>query len=301
MSNEYDENEENMDEMVDAEAASIDSVSKASDATKKSPKRKSDKEKQDAVAKLDKKNALPEQSYDFSDELSALVESEETLSEEFKAKTAILFETAIRSTLSEELERLENEYETKLDEEVQTIRAELEDKVDSYLNYVVENWMEENQLAVESGLRTEIAENFMEGLKNLFIESYIEVPESKVDLVDELAEQVEELEAQLNESTTDVMEMSKMVESFQRESVIREATRDLAETQVEKLRGLVESLEFNDPEQFSNKVNVVKESYFRKSASVHEEETNEDWGHETPVVASSIMESYLSTVKRINK
>jgi predicted phage gp36 major capsid-like protein len=136
--------------------------------------------------------------------------------------------------------------------------------------------MEENKLAVESGLRTEIAEDFMGKLKDLFVESYIEVPESKVDLVDELAEQVEELEEKLNAQTANVLEMSEELENHQREAIIREAARDLAETQVEKLNSLVESLDFEDEESFAHKVKTVKESYFKKEVT-QEEEINEDW------------------------
>lgn len=299
------ENEDDLDleeghDMLKAEDQSVASVKAAATSTKKAPKRKStESDKQDPTPKMDKKNALPENSYDYSEELNALVESEETLSEEFKAKTAILFETAIRSTLTEELERLEEEYATKLDEEVATVRAELEDKVDSYLNYVVENWIEENKLAVQSGLRTEVTENFMEGLKNLFLENYIEVPESKIDLVDELAVQVEDLETKLDESTAAALEMTALVESLQRENVIREATRDLAETQVEKLRGLVESLDFADEETFAGKVKVVKESYFKKSASSDDETLNEEWDNESTTTVSSVMEGYTSALKKL--
>lgn len=207
---------------------------------------------------------LPEFSY--NDELKELVESEATLSDEFKVKTAVIFETAIRTKLSEEIDRLEDEYQTRLGEELEATRSDLVEKVDSYLNYVVENWTKENQLAIETGLRTEIAEDFMGKLKDLFLESYIEVPDSKVDLVDELAEQVEELEEKLNLQTSEVLNMAEQIESYQRESVVREATRDLAETQVEKLTSLVSSLDFEDQESFAQKVKTVKESYFKKSS-----------------------------------
>ena len=131
---------------------------------------------------------------DFSADLKALVEGEATLSEEFKEKAEVIFEAAIKSKLAEEIDRLEEKYNEELAEEVSTAKADLVEKVDSYLNYVVEKWMEDNKIAIQSGLRTEIAEKFMNSLKDLFTESYIEVPEAKVDLVDELAETVEELE-----------------------------------------------------------------------------------------------------------
>jgi predicted RecB family endonuclease len=162
--------------------------------------------------------------------------------------------------------------------------------------------MKENQIAVESGLRTEIAENFMGSLKDLFVESYIEVPESKVNLVDELAEQVSELEEKLNAQTGSAIEMSEQIETLQREAIIRESAGDLADTQVEKLKGLVESLDFEDAESFAHKVKTVKESYFKKDVAVVEEEINEDWTAEASAPASgSVMEQYLTAIKKSNK
>jgi outer membrane murein-binding lipoprotein Lpp len=236
----------------------------------------------------------------MNDELNALVESEATLSDEFKAKTAVIFETAIRSKLSEEVERLEDEYQSRLEEELDATRSDLVEKVDSYLNYVVENWMQENKLAVEAGLRTEIAEGFMDKLKDLFVESYIEVPESKIDLVDELAEQVEELEVKSNEQTATIIEMSEQIEQHQREAIIREHARDLAETEVEKLNSLVESLDFEDQEAFAEKVKTVKESYFKKEVK-NDEELNEDWDADQTQQVSSVMDMYLSAIKKTHK
>ena len=242
---------------------------------------------------------LPE--FTYTNELDALVESEATLSDEFKAKTAVLFETAIKSKLSEEVERLEDEYQTRLEEELDATRSDLVEKIDSYLNYVVENWMEENKLAVEHGLRTEIAEGFMTRLRDLFEESYIEVPESKVDLVDELADAVEDLEETLNQRTAEVLELSETVESYQRAAVIREASRDLADTQVEKLASLVEGLDFEDEESFTAKVKTVKESYFKKNVSSSTEEVNEDWSADETTEVSGVMSQYLSAIKKTNK
>jgi len=242
---------------------------------------------------------LPE--FTYTNELDALVESEATLSDEFKAKTAVIFEAAIKSKLSEEVERLEDEYQSRLEEELDATRSDLVEKIDSYLNYVVENWMEENQLAVEQGLRTEIAEGFMNSLRDLFEESYIEVPESKVDLVDELADQVEDLEETLNARTAEVLELSESLEAFQRAAVIREASRDLADTQVEKLASLVEGLDFEDEETFAQKVKTVKESYFTKEVTSTAEEVNEDWTADQTQEVSNVMSQYLSAIQRANK
>lgn len=322
---------------VGTEADSIASVDKTDDPVKKAPSRKGDSSKQDPMPKtkagminamyaklsgmkkdqlsaayakmseefdLEEMDAevveLPETSYDFSDDLEALVESEATLSDEFKAKTAVIFETAIRSKISEQVERLEDEYQSRLEEELDTSRSDLVEKVDSYLNYVVENWMTENQLAVENGLRTEIAENFMDNLRGLFVESYIEVPESKVNLVDELAEQVEDLEEKLNARTAEVLEVNESLELFQRQEIIREASRDLAETQVEKLASLVEGLDFEDEDSFATKVRTVKESYFKKEVT-QTEEIQEDWGAEQTEETNTVMSQYLTAIKKTSK
>jgi len=235
---------------------------------------------------------------DFSQDLDALIESEATLSEEFKAKTAVIFEAAIKSKLSEEIDRLEENYATELEEEVSATKADMVEKVDSYLNYVVENWMEENKLAVETGLRTEISEKFMNSLKDLFTESYIDVPESKVDLVDELAAEVEELEEALNNSMAKAIETAEELEEMKRHEVIREASKDLAETQVEKLAKLVGDITFEDEDTFAEKVKTVKESYSKKEAveSVIEDSVEDDDGN--IVEATGTMAQYLTAIRK---
>ena len=239
---------------------------------------------------------------DFSEDLNAIMESEATLSDEFKEKTATIFEAAIKSKLSDEIDRLEEKYNEELEAEIASTKEGLVEKVDSYLNYVVEQWLEDNKLAVQNGLRTEIAENFMNSLKDLFTESYIEVPESKVDLVDDLAEQVEELETQLNTSTANAIEMTEKLETLQREKVITEASRDLADTQVEKLKTLVAEVEFNDEETFAKKVATVKESYFNKTKKIAEsadfDAVDED---ENTVEVAGSMAQYITALNRTSK
>ncbi len=235
---------------------------------------------------------------DFSADINALVEGEATLSEEFKGKVGAIFEAAINSKLSEEIDRLEAKYEEELASEISETKDGLVDKVDSYLNYVVENWIKENEVAVQSGLRTEIAEKFMGSLKDLFTESYIEVPESKVDLVDELAVSVEELEAQLNDSTAKSISMQEELEGYKREAIIREASKDLAETQIEKLKSLAEKVDFDDEESFATKVSTLKDSYFKKSAVKSElGEIDEDTDAVAEVDATGSMAQYLTALK----
>lgn len=237
-------------------------------------------------------------------ELSAIVDGEATLSEEFKEKTAIIFETAVKTKLSEEVTRLEEQYAEELAEEVETIKTDLVGKVDSYLNYVVETWMEENKLAIEAGLRTEIAEGFMNGMRDLFVESYVEVPESKVDLVDDLAEQVSELEEKLNATTGDAISLAEELETYKRNTIIAEASRGLADTQAEKLAELLSNVDFETEETFINKVNTVKESYFSKEIPEQLEESvstlTEDTEQEEVEVSSS-MEVYLNALRKTSK
>jgi hypothetical protein len=247
---------------------------------------------------MEETDAIVETQIDTTAELEALVESEATLSDEFKAKTAVIFEAAVKSKLSEEIDRIETQYKEELAEEIASTKSELVEKVDSYLNYVVETWMEENQVAIQSGLRTEIAETFMEKMKDLFTESYIDVPESKVDLVDELAEQVEELETRLNETTQKVIDTSEELEVYKRETIIRESSRDLAETQVEKLKSLVADIDFDSEETFAEKVATVKESYFTKSVKSDEEVESIVEDADVTAEVSSVMESYLQTIRK---
>ena len=244
----------------------------------------------------------PEVAYDYQGELDALVESEATLSEEFKEKTSIIFESAMKAKLAEEIEKLEENYASELAEEIATTKSDLVEKVDSYLNYVVEQWMEDNKLAVQTGLRTEIAETFMNKLKDVFTESYIEVPESKIDLVDELSEQVEELEEALNARTEEALEQAKAIEDFTRAAIVAEAAKDLPDTQAEKLAGLVESIDFDDEETFAKKVATVKEAHFAAPAveSTIAEETDVDAEADTEEV-SATMATYLSAIRKQTK
>ena len=236
---------------------------------------------------------------DFTEDLNALVESEATLSEEFKAKTAVIFEAAVKAKLANEIDRLEESYQAELAEEVEATKTDLVEKVDSYLNYVVEQWMEENELAIQQGLRTEIAEGFMTKLKDLFTESYIEVPESKVDLVDELAQANEELEEQFNQAMTKSLDLAEQLESMKRDAIIREHTRDLAETQVEKLKSLVEDVDFEDAETFAVKVKTIKESYFtKKSETTQEEVTGVEEGEISEATNTDAMSRYLSAIRK---
>jgi len=239
---------------------------------------------------------------DYSEDLDSLVAEEATLSDGFQAKAGIIFEAALKSKVGAEIDRLESEYVANLEEEVTEIKSELVEKVDSYLNYVVTNWMTENEVAVSTGLRTEIAEDFMSSLQSVFKEHYIEVPEGKVDLVDELADQVAELEESLNKSTEDNIALTESVSSLERAEVVRNASSGLALTEAEKLASLVEDIDFDDAESFEMKVNVVKESYFRSEAQESVDEAQNLVGtDEAPADISDVMARYTSAISKYNK
>ena len=301
---ELDDEIEEAHDPKNAEAQSIDSVAKAAAVTKQAPLRKGDKRNSEASnLKAAPKNTnmygsakmeSADVDIDFNDELGSLVESEATLSEEFKEKVSLIFEANVKAKVAEEIDRLEEAYANQLEEEVSATKAELVEKVDSYLNYVVENWMEENKLAIQSGLRAEIAEDFMNGLKTLFTESYVDVPESKVDLVDELHSSVEDLSDRLNEATEALLQSAAVIESYKREEIIREHARGLADTQVEKLRTMVEGYDVD--EDFSKKVETIKESLFTKKAVITEG-VDEDDTTDT-VEISATMAQYLSAIRK---
>jgi AraC-like DNA-binding protein len=258
---------------------------------------KEDTEVEEVTPELHEKAAKV--TVDVTADMNALAESEATLSETFKDKAAVIMEAAVKSKVSEEVARIESELQEEFDEELKTTREEMVEQIDGYLNYVVEKFMEENKLAIEHGLRTELAEDFMNGLKNLFTESYVEVPESKVDLVDELGTQVRELEEKLNETTEASIRMTGELEELKRDAIIREHSRDLAETQVEKLKSLAEDIDFEDEETFASKVATIKESYFtKKKVTVAEEQVDES-AEEQEVSGSMAM--YVNALKQTHK
>ena len=261
----------------------------------------------DAALKKVKKAAAPKakakvESVDFDEDLDVLVKEEATLSDEFRGKAGAIFEAVLTSKLTQEVERLESEYAQNLEEEVSDLQSSLVEKVDSYLNYVVENWMKENELAIQNGLRTEIAEEFMTSLQGVFKEHYIEVPEGKVNLVDELNEQVTELEETLNKTTTDNIELHNKVHVLERAEVVREKSEGLAETEAEKLASLVEDIEFDNKENFETKVQVVKESYFKQEVTESVDEVDSLLGEDNQEVdMSDSMARYTQAITKFTK
>lgn len=242
------------------------------------------------------------ESVDFEEDLDAVIAEEATLSDGFRGKAGAIFEAVLTSKLAHEMDRLEAEYAQNLEEEVSDVKSELVEKVDSYLNYVVSNWMETNKVAVTEGLRTEIAEDFMTSLQAVFKEHYIDVPEGKVDLVDELAEQVSELEETLNKTTEDNIKLHELVQTLERADVVREQSSGLADTEAEKLSTLVEDIEFDNRDNFEMKVRVVKESYFTKAISESVDELSSIAGtDEVQADVSDTMSRYTQAISKFNK
>ena len=202
---------------------------------------------------------------DLSDDVKALVSSDADLSEEFKDKAATIFETAVKTRIKEQTKIIEAQYEKKLASETDTVKEAMVEKVDSYLNYVVEEWMKENELAVERGIRTEIAEDFITGLKGLFKEHYIDVPEEKYNVLDDLTGQVKDLEDKLNEQIEKNVNLSKDVSESNRDKLIAQVSEDLADTEKEKFGSMAENVEYDSAEKFQEKLETIKESYFPKT------------------------------------
>jgi len=240
---------------------------------------------------------------DFDEDLENIIKEEATLSDGFRDKAQAIFEAVLTSKLTSEIDRLEAEYAQNLEEEVSEVQESLVEKVDSYLNYVVENWMEENKVAVTNGLRTEIAEDFMTSLQSVFKEHYIEVPEGKVDLVDELNESVTELEETLNKTTEDNISLHQKVQEFEKQEVVREQSSGLAETEAEKLASLVEDIEFDNKDNFEMKVKVVKESYFKQEGSESVDEVDSLLGEEnvSEEAVSEAMAKYTQAITNFKK
>ena len=255
-------------------------------------------EDQEVVAEEETK----EVEIDLSADVKALVSSDADLSEEFKDKAATIFEAAVKTRIQEQTKILETKYEEKLSAETETVKEAMVEKVDSYLNYVVEEWMKENELAVERGIRTEIAEDFITGLKDLFKEHYIDVPEEKYNVLEDLTNQGKDLEAKLNEQIEKNVNLSKEVSEFNKAQAIVEVTADLAETEKEKFVSMAENVEYDSAEKFREKLETIKESYFPKSKieeTASKDEVDSVAANEPAVEASSdAMAAYTAAITK---
>ena len=237
---------------------------------------------------------------DLSADVKALVSNDADLSEEFKDKAATIFETAVKTRIQEQTKILEAQYEEKLSSEKETMKEAMVEKVDSYLNYVVEEWMKENELAVERGIRTEIAEDFITGLKTLFKEHYIDVPEEKYNVLDDLTAQKEDLESKLNEQIEKNVELSKKVSESDKASVLADVTADLADTEKEKFEAMAENIEYDSADKFKEKLETVKESYFPKTKLETTEDSVDSVAANEPTVevGTDAMAAYTAAISK---
>ena len=239
-----------------------------------------------------------EEEIDIQSQLNSIFGEE--LSEEFKTKATSIFEAAVIARVNHEMEKVVSKLEEQSVQELVEFKETIVEKVDSYLTYIVEQWMEENQLAVESGLRTEIAEDFMNGLKVLFQEHYIEVPEEKYDVLDELQSKTQELEAKLNDAINENIATSKDLAELKAAKIFEEQTKDLADTEVEKLKKLVEGVEFGSEDVYREKVAVIKENYFPKTAPKSPEKMLLEESGTNPAAFDSndVMSKYVTAIAR---
>jgi len=244
------------------------------------------------------KKGMSYEEVDFSDDVDALVGSEE-LSEDFRNKAKVIFEAALTSKVRAIQEELEEHYAAKFEEELAEAKAELAEKVDATLQYAVEEWAEENALAIESGIKSEVAESFMEGLKGLFEEHYVTIPEDKYDAFDIMVEKLDEMEGKLNEQIDKNITLNNRLGDLVAESIVNDVARGLTETQKDKLFGLAEGVEFDSEETYRGKIESLKESYFRSEVPEVQSEEQEMISEEVEV--STQMDRYLRAVSRFQK
>jgi len=261
---------------------------------------------EDAVAEevsADVESSLVE--IEIDDDLSAISEALD-LSEENSEKAKTIFKAAVQSKVQEVKEELDVKYQDELKTTVDAVKADLSEGVDKYLTYCAEEWTKENELAIERGLRSEMTENFIEGLKTLFVEHYVDVPEDKYDVIDELANRLEEMEAKLDGEVSNNMAITEELDQLKRGNVVSEASSDLTDTQKEKLSSLAEGVDYKDEADFAEKIAEIKEAYFKVDGEKVEVETNIQEGanefevEETEKVANPVMEKYSSAITKLN-
>ena len=243
---------------------------------------------------------------DLSQDIEALFGDIED--KEFKEKATTMFEAAVLSKVNEQLSKYATQAESDTKESINEEVEKLSEKVDQYLDYVVNEWVKDNKLAIERGVKSEITEDFLKGLKNLFSEHYVDIPEEKVDVVEEMVQQIDELNAKVKQLTDQNVELSNTKKSIEKDSIVAESVKDLTDTQAEKLKSLVEGIEFSSTEDFVKKVNMVKEQYFKNASDevnsgINDDEKNPQALNEedAEVIATPAMKQYMSTISKFAK
>ena len=260
----------------------------------------SDKPVQKLAAQVNKEDL------DLSQDIDALFGDIED--KEFKEKATTMFEAAVLSKVNEQLSKYATQAESDTKESINEEVEKLSEKVDQYLDYVVNEWVKDNKLAIERGVKSEITEDFLKGLKNLFSEHYVDIPEEKVDVVEEMVQQIDELNAKVKELTDQNVELSNTKKSIEKDSIVAESVKDLTDTQAEKLKSLVEGIEFSSTEDFQKKVSMVKEQYFKNASDevnsgINDDEKNPQALNEedAEVIATGAMKQYISTISKFAK
>ena len=268
----------------------------------KNTMREDEEQDEDLLDEVEDADAIAEFKSRMKEDVNALFGDDQTISEDFKSKAATIFEARVIDRVTQIQEDMESQYAGMLEEAVETIKSDLTEKVDDYLNYVVEQWMEENQIAIESGLRSEITEDFIAGLRNLFAENYINVPEESVDLVEELAAKVEELETKLNEEIETNIVYKKALTEAIKEQLTVEVCEGLTATQVEKIKSLAESVDFSTEEEFVEKLETLRENYFpsgiQKASVSHLHEQFEDTEEKKSVSADPFISAVSQAISK---
>ena len=238
----------------------------------------------------------------MKEDIDALFADDATISEEFKSKVSTIFEARVNDRVTQLEEEIETRYAGMLEEAVEAVKADLTEKVDDYLSYVVEQWMEENAIAIETGLRAELTEDFIAGLRNLFAEHYIDVPTEKVDLVEELAGKVEELEGKLNEEIERGVGFAKALVESRKIEIAREVTEGLTATQAEKIKSLAEGVEFSTEDEYKSKLETIRESYFpsgtKKATEDQLNEQFEDAEEKKAVIADPFVAAVSQAISK---
>jgi|TARA_B100001093_G_scaffold481058_1_gene511465 hypothetical protein len=246
--------------------------------------------------------ATVEEEIDIEEDVNALLGGED-LSEEFREKAKMVFESALNSKVSEIHEALEAQYEIKLEEAREGLKEALTDRVDSYLEYVAEEWMTENELAIEHGLKTEMTESFLSGMKGLFEEHYVTIPEDKYDVLESMVEKLDDMETKLNEQIDKNIGLNQRLSESVSDNILDQVSEGLAVTQKEKLASLAESVEFESEEEYREKLETLKESYFSKAPTAKSEapQTLSEGVDTTDAPVASSMEAYLRTLNAFKK
>jgi hypothetical protein len=245
---------------------------------------------------------VEEEKYDVEEDINALIAGEE-LSEEFQEKARTIFETAIKAKVAEVKEELEVAYASTLEEEVATIRTELTERVDAYLEYVSDEWVSENQLAIEHGLKTEMTESFLTGMRNLFEEHYVTIPEDRYDVLESMVDKLDEMESKLNEQIDRNVALNKRLAESVADVIFAEVAEGLALSQKDKLASLAENVEFDGEESYREKLVTLRNSYFQENTGAQRDDSeNISESTEVPTKSvSGLMESYLTTLNRVSK